>query len=174
MLLGLILAACSGTDDDDATADDSSGSLVDHDAWTLVSAADDPFDDRPADLECSDLSWSNEDLGGEPSLEVATDSCDYLTVSQPSRAAGAAGDELHVRLWHYSLNNFEEAEAHAAITIGGEVVFEVEHEIPGDSGMDAPYWEAPSDFDAGDEVLFHLHNHGSNTWNFIELSVAAP
>ncbi len=148
-------------------------SLIDHDLWTLLDEADDPFaSHRPDPVDCPDTAWGYEFIG-EDALEVRTDSCNYLSVAQPSEAAVAAGDELHVRLWHHSLSAAEDAVAHAAIAIDGEVIWEVEHAIPGDSGMDAPFWDAEADYDAGAEVVFHLHNHGNNTWNFIELSVLA-
>jgi hypothetical protein len=170
-LAALLLTACPSVEPDDA---DRGGELVDHDLWRVLSASEDPFDDRPEDVGCDDSAWGNELIGGEESLEIGTDSCAYLIVAQPSLALGLAGDIVHLRLWHYELNHFEPAEAHAAVSIAGEIVWEVRHDIPGGSGMDPPYWDAPSDFEIGDEVLFHLHNHGSNTWNFIELSAAPP
>ncbi|MCP4873289.1 MAG: hypothetical protein GY898_31750 [Proteobacteria bacterium] len=169
ILLALALVGCgTGTDDDDTAA--GPVWLVDHDDWAELGADDDPFDDRLDDIECLETAWGYEFIG-EDAFEVRTNTCDYITVAQPSLAAGRVGDEMHLRLWHHQLTNFEEAEAHAAVSIGGELVWEVRHGIPGDSGMDSPYWDSETDFEAGDEVLFHLHNHGSNTWNFIELSV---
>ena len=31
--------------------------LVDHELWTEVSADDDPFEDRPEDVDCNPLGW---------------------------------------------------------------------------------------------------------------------
>jgi len=145
--------------------------LVDHHAWEYVEdPADDPLDDRPDPIECLDTAWSYEFIG-EGSLELRTIDCNYLAVRQPALTDVAAGEELHVRLWHHELTAADPAEAHAAIVAQGEVIWEIRHDIPGDSGMDAPTWAAEEDIDAGDEIVFHLHNHGTNTWNFIELSV---
>lgn len=171
--IGLLaaLAGCPSAEPDDDDSDEPV-SLVDHDDWVAVDPADDPFDDRPDTIDCVATAWGYEFIG-EDALEVRTNTCDYLTVAQPSLAGGSAGDEMHIRLWHHQLTNFEAAESHIAVSVGGELMWEVRHAIPGDSGMDAPYFDSPIDFEVGDEVLFHLHNHGSNTWNFIELSVLA-
>lgn len=149
-------------------------SLVDHEAWELADA-DDPWPDhRPDPVECSPLSWSVEDTGGQESLEVDTEDCDYLVVGQDSVAGAQAGDTLRFRLWHFDLFDFEDAEAHAGITLGGVTWFEETVPIPSDSEM--LIVEVPLDepLDAGLPVVFHLHNHGANVWNLIELSVYPP
>jgi len=148
-------------------------SLIDHGAWTAnLAAEDDPFDDRPEEVDCSALSYGPETTGGEENLEVDTTRCDYLTVSQPSLAAVRVGDSLHLRLWHFDLAAEEPATAHVAIGTADELLWETTIQIPQDATLLNPTWQAESRIGEGDSLYFHLHNHGQNTWNFIELTVS--
>jgi len=143
--------------------------LVNHNLWVPVSASDDPFDDRPAEVECSPLAFGY-DFIGEDSMEVDTGGCNYLTVSQPSLADVASTDSFYFRLWHNGLVG-PDGESHVAVTLDGELVWDLRIPIPGESGLLSETVE--SDFSAplGSQVLFHIHNHGSNTYNFLEFTV---
>jgi len=166
-LLGPI--ACRG-----ATVPRDPGPLVDPTAWEWVDAADDPFDDRPDDVSCPEDAWPLEVIGPDDSLSVDTADCDYLTVRQPALIAVEPGDALFMRLWHYELDASSAATAHAALWFGGALSWEDEVSIPSESGMLAPEWEAGAAVAAGDDVYFHLHNHGANSYNLIEVSVTPP
>ena len=48
--------------------------------------------------------------------------------------------------------------------IGDEVLFEQHPEIPGEAELWDHEKELDLDHEAGDQVLFHLHNHGTNSW----------
>ncbi len=148
--------------------------LTEHEAWALADDQDPWPAHRPDPVECSGLSWSVEDTGGQESLEVDTQECNYLVVAQDSVAEVRAGDTLRFRLWHFDLFSFDSAEAHAAITVDGVPVFEELVPIPGDSEMLITEVPIDEDIAAGVPVVFHLHNHGSNVWNLIELSVYPP
>jgi len=165
MLLSLV--ACSSAPPEPSAPQ----SLVDHSLWVDVGAADDPFEDRPEEFECSELSHGYDSIGGEDSLEVDTAGCDYLTVSQPSLASVLPGDQINLRLWHYSLDG-PDGESHIAVTVGGELIWDLRLPIPGESELVSDSFGSELSAPEGSEVLFHLHNHGSNTYNFIELSVA--
>jgi hypothetical protein len=149
------------------------GPFVDHERWEL--ADDDPWPDHAPDpVDCSELAWSYETQGGEASLEVRTDDCNYLVVRQDSVRAAQAGDELQFRLWHFDLIQFEPAVAHVGVRLDGETVFDVEVDIPGDAEMIRQELLLDRDVPAGAPVIFHLHNHGANTWNMVEMSVNPP
>jgi len=137
--------------------------------WSEVSADEDPFEDRPAIVNCANDAWSVEELGGEWSLGIDTSNCDYLTISQPNLTEVLEGDSLSMRLWHFELIHDESAEAHAAISTKNEILWEEWIAIPSQSGMSAPEWLAPSDIPRGTEIFFHLHNHGSNAWNLMDV-----
>ena len=66
--------------------------------------------------------------------------------------------------------DIEVAEAHVAVLFGDQLVWEVLTPIPSDPGIYDIEIEAPVDLAEGEAIHFHLHNHGSNTWNFLELS----
>jgi mono/diheme cytochrome c family protein len=151
---------------DVAAAD--SASLIDVNDWSMQSAANDSFSGhRPALVTCPDNSWYNED----GALEVETGYCDYLSLAQPSKAAIAKGDTLHLVLWHAALAFEKPAQAHVAITIDGRKVWEQTVQIPTDANIFDV--RIPADFDApaGSKVEYHLHNHGYNTWTLLQLEV---
>ena len=76
---------------------------------------------------------------------------------------------LHLVLWHGQLNNAEPAEAHVAVSIAGQRVFEWEVDIPSKGGIYDVVVPSPVTVAVGDEVEFHLHNHGYNTWTLLSL-----
>ena len=143
--------------------------LVDHMLWVEVGAADDPFEDRPAVVECSALAFGY-DFIGEDSFEVDTGSCDYLTVAQPSLVAVESGDSLDFRLWHTGLSG-PEGESHVAVTLGGELAWDIRISIPGESELISETLVSDFDVPVGAEVLFHIHNHGSNNYNLLDCKV---
>jgi hypothetical protein len=152
-------------EDGDAVA---STALVDVDAWTSQSAEEDSFaSHRPAEVNCPDNSWYNED----GALEVETGYCDYLSLVQPSRTAIAKGDTLHLVLWHGVLAFENPAQAHVAVGVDGHTVWEDYVQIPADA--DIYDLRLPVDFDApaGSKLELHLHNHGYNTWTLLQLEV---
>lgn len=143
-------------------------SLVDMDAWTEQSAANDSLrEHRPVEVQCPGNSWYNED----GALEVETGYCNYLSLVQPSLAAIKAGDSLHLVLWHGGLAFEQPASAHVAVTVAGKLVWESEVAIPAEA--DIYDLRLPLDFDApaGSPVEFHLHNHGYNTWTLLQLEL---
>jgi hypothetical protein len=149
-------------------AEVASVSLIDVNAWTPQVAADDRFaDHRPPEVGCPDNSWYNED----GALEVETGYCNYLSLAQPAQAGIARGDTLHLVLWHGALAFAEPAEAHVALTVDGNTVWQDNVRIPSDA--DIYDLRLPVDFDApaGSAVEFHLHNHGYNTWTLLELEI---
>ena len=136
-----------------------------------MDASQDPFEDRPAMVTCSTTAYGLEDINNEESLGYDSWGCNYLTVSQPSLVTVEPGDTLTARVWHFKLTNPVAAEAHLAIRLGEEVVWEERFPVPGDARLRARTWIAPRRFASGVPVTFHLHNHGTNSYNFIELSV---
>lgn len=145
--------------------------LVDHEMWTEVSAQDDPFDDRPDEVNCNSLSWGPESIG-ELALEVEMATCDYLTGTQPSLVSVSEGDLLKVRVWHNQLVG-PPGQTHLAVMLGDTLLWEVRHEIPGGAALDSVEWESDFDAPAGTPIYFHVHNHGANTYYFIELTRTA-
>ncbi len=143
-------------------------SLVDVDAWVYQSAEEDSkASERPADLSCPDNSWYNED----GALEVETGYCNYLSLAQPSLVDVAAGDTLHLVLWHGDLVFDEPATGHVTLSIDGKVAWEAQVSIPSDADIFDVKFTLPFDAPAGSKVEYHLHNHGYNTWTLLQLEV---
>jgi hypothetical protein len=163
--------AGSGDASTDAGAPRLRASLVDPHAWRQLTAANDPFDDRPQQVACSAGSgFGFEDFGGEASLFVATLPCDYLAVAQPSLVELRAGDTVTLRLWQSTLTAPQGSELHLALWMGDGVAWEEQVAIPREAGLVRASWTASSDIPAGSRIVFHLHNHGANEYNLLEIS----
>jgi hypothetical protein len=145
------------------------GPLVDVAAW-VPGGDPDPFaDHRPADAVCD--GGTKLETG---TLEVDTDVCTWLWVTQPALAAVRAGDALEFVFWHNYLDAPEPAQGHLAVTIDGELVFEAFVDIPHEPAAHTETFDAPFDARSGAEVGLHLHNHGANTWNVLRLDRVDP
>ncbi len=169
--MAAVVAVAAGCARDEAA-------LVDHDAWVAVDPADDPFDDRPDDVDCARLAWTVETLGDAPSLEVDTTSCDYLAVGQPTIADAAVGETVEVRLWHDELVAADPAETHVALAVDGAVVWETRLPVPAGEPREGAMVIATRELDEpiaeGAAVVFHLHNHGENSYNLVHFRRLAP
>ena len=143
--------------------------LVDPTAFTILEAGSDPYaDHRPADVSC-DPTGLIEEVG---TLEVDTGICAYVSASQPSLAAVRAGDLLEVLVFHDSLRAKGPAMAHVALALEGVTVWESLVAIPSASDIYSATAESPVAIEPGGEVVFHLHNHGTNRWNLGHFRVA--
>lgn len=145
-------------------------SLVDSSAWQVMSAIDDPFGDRPEDASCPEGAYMPEFLAEEPVFSVDTGGCTYLTAKQRSLRHVVAGERLVVRVWHFALHAGESAMAHVAVRIGEKTLLDTSVPIPAAGGLINIEEAAPESIPEGAPVYFHLHNHGDNSWSFVELS----
>ena len=162
-------SSSSGTDRADV-GDGGVGktSLVDNNLWVYVDAASDPLaGERPADLDCPDWAYT-EEYG---TFEVDTGACAYLSVSQPSLATVQQGETVHISIWHDVLISSEPGDGHAAIAIGGDVIWEATFEIPSYPNAYSPKVVVDKAYPVGTPIVFHLHNHGSNNWRLLSVSV---
>jgi hypothetical protein len=148
--------------------------LVEPHDWLQVDESVDVFAHlRPPEVECFAVdgfapSW----LGSEPSFEINTGRCNYLTIGQPTIVDIRAGDPMKLRLWHFELTSMDvDAHAYAAVAIDGELAWEATIPIPSASGLEVAEWEALADAAAGAEMQFHLHNHGLNSWDLLSVTV---
>ncbi len=150
--------------------------LVLPERWQMLDAGTDPFDDRPATIDCSTAGVVPETLSEERVLGVETGWCNYLTALQPTQRAVQPGEVIKVRLWHFELSAPEPAEAHAAVHIAGLRVLDERIAIPQPGGLIVKQFTVEQAIPAGTPVHFHLHNHGANSWALVEVSAgpAAP
>jgi len=157
----MLLTACGS-----AQPHSTDAPLIDNALWQESSLEDDPLTEhQPEVVSCSSSAWGLED----GALEVDTGLCNYLTLNQPSLAAVDTGDSISLVAWHAQLWDAEAAEAHMAVLFGDTIAWEATLPIPADPGVFDLEFEAPTDLAIGSSIHLHLHNHGSNTWNFLEL-----
>lgn len=167
---GALLLGCALPGD--PAPDPSWVPLVLAEDWQPAPASTDPMAEHagPDAIPCGEGDWHAE-LGG---LEVETTRCNYAVVEQPLRADLAEGDELRVRVWWAALVSPEPVEGHLALLVDGELVWEQHVAIPGPAAAHDVTLASPVSAPAGATVTFHLHNHGSNTWNLNEFALQAP
>ena len=150
-------------DDSELPAAPSDGSLVDHDHWTLCPRQQTPFNDESTpETTCDPRGYGQE----EGSFEVRTGYCPDLDVSQPNLQEVHEGDLLEVIFYHMTLAPVDgEAEMHAALAIGEEIVWELQVPIPSPAKPYTVTFPSPVDAPRGTPVFLHLHNHGYNSYN---------
>ena len=173
IIAGLVAAACGGDEPPRPSGEELVLAVAS--AWTPVEAADDPFDDRPAEFECDDDGAVVEELSGEDVFALYTERCAYVTATQPSAEPIRAGDRVRVRLWNFQLFPRVDGEAHPALAIDGEVVWEDRLALTGGqavkSGLRRDDWIADREVPAGTPLHWHLHNHGANEWALFDVLV---
>lgn len=144
--------------------------LVRADGWELADAEGDPFAaDRPALVQC-ELGYGVE----TGVFEVSTDLCAHGAFVQHTLAPIHAGDTIELVLLHDALYAEEPATAHLGVGFGTEIAWETEVPIPSEPGQLRPTWTAPTDVAAASPVHFHVHNHGTNNYRFVALTVSRP
>lgn len=111
-----------------------------------------------------------ETLGVEPSVTVETTYCNHATLAQPLPVVVHEGERVHVRLWYFSQTSFEGTMAHVRFRFGDDEVLAVDVPIPAESGLISEDVIAPREYPVGTPVLFHVGNHGDNSWNLLEIS----
>jgi hypothetical protein len=140
------------------------------DDWIPVSAAEDTFADRPALVTCPAGAAVAEFLSAERVLGIDTGDCSYVSAAQPTKRAIAIGETIKVRLWHFDLSAPEPAEAHAALVIDDLEVLNERVAIPAPGGLIVKQVRVDRPVPIGSQALFHLHNHGANSWALVEVS----
>lgn len=148
-------------------------SLVNAKAWQKLTASEDPFKDRPEKVRCPYAAEPHL-VNGEWSFGVHTGICRYLTARQPALVALHKGDTLQLKLWHYDLSSSTAAEAHVAIRIGKQTLWDITIPIPSPKKLHTLTWTVSEDIPKGTPIYFHLHNHGANEWSLLSLTSTRP
>lgn len=166
---GALVLGCASSDEPDPS---SWIPLVQAEDWQPAPAGTDPIGHHTgADvIPCGELDWHVE-LDG---LEVETTRCNYASVQQPLLVDLKEGDELRVRVWWQALVSPEPVDGHLALLVGDQLAWEEYVAIPGPAAAHDLTLASPVSAPVGTTVTFHLHNHGSNTWNLNEFALQAP
>jgi hypothetical protein len=142
--------------------------LTDITAWQSNDYMQDPLiEHQPAEVLCQ--SWWIED----GLLEVATNDCNYFSVSQVIHVDLKPNSVITAGLIHDALVAFDiPAMAHAAILINDVVIWEKNIMIPNAPQyykIDMTVRSLDLQIRAGDIITLHLHNHGANQWRWLNL-----
>lgn len=168
--LALLSPACGGGDASDDPAPSRTEVIIAPLAeLTPTPAASDPLTThRPETLDCNNLTgWYIE----EGVLEANTAKCNYLALSEPAANTAYAGEVLTTELSYFDLTAPEEAEAHVALLVEADIIWEKTIAIPSAAQRLELSIELARDIPKGARVGIHLHNHGQNTWNLTPLYV---
>jgi hypothetical protein len=168
-LLGLF-GGCSSASGPASTAPDPTyQTLVGFDAWTSVSRADDPFvEDVDVTPACVGSGFSIEDEYHW--LEIDTGACNWVTLSASTRATVAEGQMLQLSVSHYDLEAAAPAEANLLLELGGCNAWSKTIPIPSEAAVYKELFASPCALPEHGNVLFHLNNHGQNTYQLQDLS----
>ncbi|MDX1735968.1 MAG: hypothetical protein R3228_16450, partial [Halioglobus sp.] len=141
--------------------------LVEAAAWDIQPENRDSFlEHRPDKVDCPrEKGWLVED----DALEVRTEFCNYLSLSQDALLDLEAGTEMEFTFSHSELNFNAPAKAHLAIAIGGNLLWETQIDIPGDRNLVKQGLTLPFNIKRGDSIELHLRNHGANAWTIHSL-----
>lgn len=170
-LLALLLdAGCSsGAEAKTGSPTDSSrAALVSLEGWTAVARADDPF--TAAGEEPPECEPSFHVEVAQNWLEVDTTACNWVTLSQPAQAEVAEGDRLEFDFSHFDLDADAPTTAELRLRFDDCDAWSTSIPIPGAADVYAEQFRSPCRLTSHSQVLFHLHNHGQNTYQLKDLS----
>lgn len=144
--------------------------MVDAELWRAWEGPD-PFGEQ-GDRYCDPLAWGPADFGSERVFDVWTQQCAWVTVWQASMVELGRRDRLHITLFHDLMSGPSDVDAHLGLALGEEIVWQETVPIPSDAAFVLADLELKQRFEAGTPVLFHVDNHGSNSYHLIEVGVA--
>jgi len=147
-------------------------SLIEPLAWDVQPENRDLWlEHRPDDIECPrDTGFLVED----DELEIRTEFCNYLSLSQQSLLDMPAGTELEFAMSYSDLNFNAPATAHVALSIAGTVLWETNIDIPSTGTIVKETLTLPVAVSRGNPIEIHLHNHGDNAWTVHSLDAFIP
>ncbi|MBT9558248.1 MAG: hypothetical protein IV100_19600 [Myxococcales bacterium] len=170
LLLVTSMAGCEGDSGPSETAVIDPNSLVDHAAWRALAADADPFPDRPAEVSCAASAYGI-DAGA---FGVYTGDCNYITASQNILLPLVPGDVVEVEAGYGTLLSENPAEGHLAISLPGLPLLDVTAAIPGPPQYFVKEIPVTVSLPAGAPILFHVHNHGPNSWRVLRVERKRP
>ena len=161
MILTLLLGCAPG----------AAGPLVEPAAWSLGGGGD-PFPAHARAYAGCPLEGLGAFYPDDAGLLIETGECGYFSLRQPSLLPVDRGDTISFTLAHGELVSDDPgAEAHVALALGEDVLWELTVPVPSPSDVVAVALPAPARAPEGEPVQLHLHNHGQNQWALRELRV---
>lgn len=174
-------AACSSNDGDGPASDAASidalaptaVDLFDNHKWTVLAGVDDPFTSlRPQADRCTQPEGYRTEVTPEENwLEIDFKFCNYLTVTQPSLRAIDAGATLTITAHHFPLTSPDGGAGEMRLMLGDDAVWQKTVPIPADREVITEDFKVEKALPAGTPIVFHLHNHGDNSWQLFSLRI---
>lgn len=143
--------------------------LINEASWTLVEHSRDPYWSDDQNL-CKQSDFGLE-YGG---LELSTQRCNHATFAQALLHSIKQGDSLFIELWHSSLVSQVESSGLIELSVQGAPLWSKALVIPSPAESWSLEFQSPIDASEGDEILFHVNNHGSNSYNLNALRILSP
>ena len=144
--------------------------LVTLDGWSSVSRLDDPFvSDGEVPADCVGPGFRLEQDSGW--LEIDTGLCNWVTLSGMALHPVEVGQMLELDVSHYDLNAAEPSAAELRLTFESCAAWSKTIPIPSAAAVYSERFPSPCAPGDQGNVLFHLHNHGQNTYQLRSLSV---
>lgn len=145
-------------------------SLVALDDWQGVEHDEDPFVvgaraipacATPGFRVEADQSW----------LEIDTTVCAWVTVKGSARFGVEVGEKLKLEVSHFDLDAPTPAEAELRLRFGDCEAWSKTIPIPSAADVLVDELDSPCALREGDAVLFHLQNHGQNTYQLQDVAI---
>jgi hypothetical protein len=148
--------------------------IVDNTQWSSISGASgDPFAAAAeGKVLCSSEAIEPELFNQIMGVTVSTEDCSYATLSQETQIDLSEGDRVTLNMWHYRLTSPEGGEAHMAVQLGEDLIWEDFISIPAETAGTVEEIKLTSDYPIGTPVFFHVTNHGQNAYSLVEFTVS--
>lgn len=150
--------------------------IVTADGWRAWEGAD-PFGEQ-GDRLCDPLGYGPEFLGqtdidpGTPAFQVKTGVCDWATLYQPTTVEVKRSDRFEIRVFHEPLIGPAGTLATVGVSIEDEIVWLEPVPILPQSGFLVPQLELNRELPVGTVLLFHVDNHGANSYHLIDIGAS--
>lgn len=147
-------------------------SLIEPLAWDIQPENRDIFQAfRPDQIDCPRGTGF---LIEDDELEVRTEFCNYLSLSQQSLLDMPAGTELEFTMSYSDLNFNAPSTAHIALSIAGNILWSAELPIPSPGAIVKEQLTLTTAVSRGDPIEMHIRNHGDNAYTVHSLDAFIP
>jgi hypothetical protein len=143
--------------------------LVGAEDWTPRARERDPFVGEEPPPACDLPGVRLEEEQGW--LELDTTECGFITVAGGARDDVEQGQELALAVSHFDLEASEPATAELRLRFEECDVWSESIAIPSSANLIEARFDSPCPITQGGQVLFHLRNHGENTYQLRSLEV---
>lgn len=138
------------------------------DQWRLVRLSDDPFSSfLETRIPCRAIDFGEEYNG----VEVSTQNCGYITLSQSILRKINVGDLLELNIWHSPLLSTHLSEGMIILQINQTLLWSQPLSIPAPAQSWTIQFHSPVKIMKDEALLFHIRNHGANSYTLNSLSV---